>query len=649
MNISKIQKFNPSVFYPSIFIISCVTIFSLIFPELSAKFFKDIQNFITDKFGWFYVLAIAIIVVCVLVLGLSKFSSIKLGADHAKPEFSNISWFAMLFAAGMGIGLVFFGVSEPLMHFLNPPTGEPNSDFAARQAMNITFFHWGISAWSVYAIVALILSFFAYRHNLPLTLRSAFYPIIGDKIYGKLGDTIDTFATISTLFGVATSLGYGVVQVNAGLSYVFNLPSMNITLLIVLTSLATISAASGVDKGIKILSNTNIIAAVIFVLLVLFLGDTTLLLKTLVQNSGEYISTLISNTFNLYAYERVNESWLGGWTLLYWAWWLSWSPFVGLFIAKISKGRTIGEFVVGALFVPTGFTFVWMTFFGNSAISLVQGGFVELAQAVNSDISTAIFVFLTKFPMAKILSVIAIFMVVIFFVTSADSAAMVINMLCSNGSDKTPLWQKIFWGVTIGVVSCALMLGGGLASLGAMTIVAALPFTIALLFAIFGLFKALRVDIIKKQSQEISNMPLSDLSKPWQERLKAMIALPNKFHADKFLSNVVIVSLEKLRAEFEINGLEAKVKVDEKAKFARLIVGLGDEMDFVYGIKLVRRESPDYTQVLNGDDIYYRAEVYLKEGGQDYDVLGWSEATLINDVIEQYRKHMQFLHTIRGS
>ncbi|CAD7286542.1 BCCT family transporter [Campylobacter suis] len=643
MKKQNLAKLNPKVFYPSLFVVLFITAFSLVLPELATKVFKGGQNFVTEKFGWFYVLAIAIIVVATFVLGFSKFGEIKLGADHSKPAYSNISWFAMLFAAGMGIGLVFFGVGEPLMHFLNPPAGE-----GAKVAMNITFFHWGISAWAVYCIVALVLAFFSYRHNLPLTLRSAFYPLIGDKIYGRIGDMIDIFAVVATLFGVATSLGYGVMQVNGGLSHVFGLPAMNIILLIILTILATISAASGVDKGIKILSNSNILVAIVFLIFILFLGNSVGLLKAFVQNSGEYISTLISNTFNLYAYDRANDSWLGGWTLLYWAWWLSWSPFVGLFIAKISKGRSIREFIMGALFVPTGFTFMWMTFFGNSAIELVKNGNTALVDAVNSDVAIALFVFLENFPFSTFLSIIAITMVIIFFITSADSAAMIINMLCSNGSDNTPLWQKIFWGLTIGIVAASLMLGGGLASLQAMTILSALPFTIALLFAMFGLFKALRVDVLKKSSQNFSNMPISEMSKSWQERLKTIIELPNKKDAYKFINNVVEDSFSLLKAEFEKNGLKADVSKNEAGDFLKLSVGLGEELDFVYGVKLVRRNTPDYTQALDNSDIYYRAEVFLNEGGQDYDVLGWSEATIINDVIEQYRKHMQFLQTLRN-
>lgn len=644
----KKTKFNLRVFYPSLFVVLFITIFSLLAPEFATKIFKNGQNFVSEKFGWFYVLAIAIIVISVFILGFSKFGDIKLGADHTKPKFSNISWFAMLFAAGMGIGLVFFGVGEPLMHFLNPPIGEGGNSDAARNAMNITFFHWGISAWAVYSIVALILAFFCYRHNLPLTLRSAFYPLIGDKIYGTIGDIIDIFAVVATLFGVATSLGYGVLQVNSGLSYVFGVPNMNITLLVILTFLATISAASGVDKGIKFLSNSNIVVAITFMALVLFFGETTQLLKSLVQNSGEYISTLISNTFNLYAYNRANDSWLGGWTLLYWAWWLSWSPFVGLFIAKISKGRTIREFVTGALFVPTGFTFMWMTFFGNSAINLAKSGNLALINAVNNDVSIALFVFLDSFKFSYILGIVAIIMIVVFFVTSADSAAVVINMLCSNGSDNTPLWQKIFWSIAIGVVAASLMLGGGLASLQAMTILSALPFTFALMFAIYGLFKTLRVDVLKQESRNFSNMPISQMSKSWQDRLRVIIELPGKKDGYKFINSVVEPAFLQLKLEFEKNGLTANIQQNNAENFIKLVVGLGDELDFVYGVKLVKRTTPDYTQALDGDDIYYRAEVFLNEGGQDYDILGWGEATIINDAIEQYRRHMQFLHTIRG-
>lgn len=649
MTSQKLHKFNPKVFYPTVAIIALVTLFSLIFKESASDNFKALQNAISDDFGWFYVLAVAIMVLSVLVLGFSRLGDIKLGLDHTQPKYKNISWFAMLFSAGMGIGLVFFGVAEPLMHYLAPPVGEPQSKEAARLALNITLFHWGLSAWAIYALVALMLAFFAYRHGLPLSLRSAFYPLIGDRIYGFIGSSVDTFAAVSTLFGIATSLGYGVLQVNAGLSHVFgieNSQDMNLLLLILLTSLATISASTGVDKGIKILSNTNIAIAVIFLMLVLSLGDTVVLLRDFVQNSGNYISTFITNTFNLYAYNKESQSWLGGWTLLYWAWWLSWSPFVGVFIARISKGRTIREFVVGVLLVPTGFTFAWMSVFGNSAIDMLAAGYSDLAQIVSQNSALSLFAFLDHMPFSNLLSLVATAMVVVFFVTSADSAAMVINMLTSDGRDDTPLWQKLFWSVAIGVVAVVLMRGGGLASLQAMTIASAFPLSIALVVAIFGLFRALRIDAIKKEAQNFAAMPLSDTSKSWQERLESIVELPDKKDAREYLRRVVTPALNEVAAEFNRLGLSANV-IDDGSR-VRLVVGLGDESDFSYAVGLAEHSSPDYaSEIDEANEIYYRAEVFLKEGGQGYDVLGWSKSTLINDVIEQYRKHMQFLHILR--
>lgn len=645
MNREKLQKFNPTVFYPTLATILAITLFAMVFPEIASDKFKALQSGINDYFGWFYVLVVAIMVLAVLVLGFSRLGEIKLGLDHSLPKYSNISWFAMLFSAGMGIGLVFFGVAEPLMHYLAPPDADAATTQAARLAMNITFFHWGLSAWAIYALVALMLAFFAYRHGLPLSLKSAFYPLFGDRIYGFLGAMVDSFAAVSTLFGVATSLGYGVLQVNAGLSHVFNLPndaSSNLILLALLTALATISASSGVDKGIKILSNTNIAIAIIFMLLVLTLGDTVVLLRDLVQNTGNYISTFISNTFNLYAYKQENQSWLGGWTLLYWAWWLSWSPFVGVFIAKISKGRTIREFVVGVLLVPTGFTFAWLSIFGNSAIDMLANN-AALGTSVSQNSALSLFIFLDAMPLSTLLSLVAVAMVIVFFITSADSAAMVINMLTSNGSDNTPLWQKVFWSVAIGVVAVVLLRGGGLASLQAMTIATALPLSLALLAGSVGLFRALRLDALKKETQNFAAMPLSDASKSWQERLEAIVELPSKKDAAKYLKAVVVPAFGEVVQEFERLGPEASLNAQERQ--ASIAVNLGDESDFIYGVRLVGQDVPDYAN--DGEETYYRAEVFLAQGGQDYDVLGWSKSTLLNDIVEQYRKHMQFLHRIR--
>ncbi|MCI6989424.1 MAG: BCCT family transporter [Campylobacter sp.] len=643
----KIKKaFNPPVFYSSVIVLAIILAFTLFFPGF-ADYLKKIQDYLTTNFGWFYILSVTLIFFSLIYLAFSKFGDIKLGPDHSTPDYKNGSWFAMLFAAGMGIGLMFFGVGEPLMHYLNPPTGDPRTAGAAKSALNITLFHWGFNAWAVYGIVAIILAFFSYRHNLPLTLRSAFYPIIGKRIFGKFGDAIDVFAVIATLFGVTTSLGYGVLQINSGFNYIFGMPTtslMQVILIFAITVCVTLSATSGVDKGIKLLSNINIILAILIVIFIFVLGNTTSLLKSLIENTGNYLTSFLSDTFNMYAYEKQNDSWLGGWTILYWTWWLSWSPFVGLFIAKISRGRTIREFVVGVLFVPAGFTFLWMTAFGNSAIDIVNGGFERLATMVNKDVSIALFVFLENFPFTFVLSLIAVFMIILFFITSADSSAMVIDMLCSGGKDKTPIWQKVFWCAMIGILAAALLHTGGLAALQTMTIISALPLTVAILGSMHGLFKALKIDAEKRYTQSVANLPTTlGSTKTWKERLRAIIDTPDKNEAKDFIIDIVEPAFEEVASEFNRNSLLTSIQKFPATSEVRLEVDLGGETNFIYGVKLIETNSPDYAM----NDSYYRAVVYLKEGGQDYDIIGWSKLPVINDIVEQYRKHMHFLHKTR--
>ncbi|MFT5563206.1 MAG: choline/glycine/proline betaine transport protein, partial [Litorivivens sp.] len=378
MEKSKLEfQIDRQVFFPSVAVLLVLVGFSAFAPEMAGEFFQDLQNTIVTYGSWYYVTVVAIVLVMVLMLTVTRYGDIKLGPDHSVPDYSFVSWFAMLFSAGMGIGLMFFGVAEPVMHFLNPPTGEPGTSAAAAEAMKLTFFHWGIHAWAMYAIVALILAYFAYRHDLPLTLRSSLYPLIGDKIYGPWGAMIDIFAILGTVCGVATSLGLGVLQINSGLNYLFDIPvsgTVQVMLVIGTTILATISVLLGLDAGIKRLSELNIALAVLLLILVLSIGPTVYLLQAFVQNTGDYLSELVAKTFNLYAYNPTD--WIGGWTIFYWGWWLSWAPFVGLFIARISRGRTIREFVLGAMFGPTLFTLFWMTVFGNSGIDLILNKWV---------------------------------------------------------------------------------------------------------------------------------------------------------------------------------------------------------------------------------------------------------------------------------
>ncbi|PHM46063.1 choline transporter [Xenorhabdus mauleonii] len=649
---------NPPVFFFSAFLVIALVTFAGLKPELADRWFKALQQDIFLNASWFYILSVALILLSVTYLGLSRYGNIKLGPDHAEPDFSYFSWFAMLFSAGMGIGLMFFGVAEPVMHYLSPPVGTPESIEAAKQAMKLTFFHWGLHAWAIYAIVALILAFFSYRHGLPLTLRSALYPIIGDKIYGPIGHAVDIFAVIGTVFGVATSLGYGVLQVNAGLNHLFDLPingTVQVVLIVIITALATLSVVSGLDKGIRILSELNLGLAVLLLVLVVALGPTVLLLKSFVENTGGYLSEIVSKTFNLYAYEPKSSNWLGGWTLLYWGWWLSWSPFVGMFIARVSRGRTIREFVTGVLFVPSGFTLMWMTAFGNSAIDLISNkGAKGLAQVVQSDVSLALFNFLEYFPFPTVLSFIAMAMVVMFFVTSADSGAMVVDTLASGGAKHTPVWQRIFWAGLMGVVAIALLMAGGLSALQTVTIASALPFSVILLISIYGLLKALRVDAYKKDSQQMTTIapPASRNPIPWQRRLRNIVYYPKRSQVKRFMSEIIQQAMGLVAEELEKQNKSVVIndEMDDRIHFE---VDFGDNLNFVYEVRLRSYIQPAFAIAgLESDEKseeqkYYRAEVYLKEGGQDYDLMGWTQEQIIHDILDQYEKHIHFLHLVR--
>ena len=641
------------VFVPSATILLILVGFSAMAPESAGGLFQTIQSTIITYASWYYVLVVAVILVTVTAVTFSRFGDIKLGPDHSEPDYSFLSWFAMLFSAGMGIGLMFFGVAEPVMHFLNPPLGDGGTPAAAAQAMELTFFHWGIHAWSMYAIVALILAYFAYRHDLPLTLRSSLYPLIGDRIYGPIGALIDIFAVLGTVCGVATSLGLGVLQINSGLAYLFDVPvssTVQIILVVVTTILATISVVLGLDVGIKRLSELNIFLAIALLLGVLLIGPTVYLLQAFVQNTGSYLSELVTKTFNLYTYNPTD--WIGGWTIFYWGWWLSWAPFVGLFIARISRGRTIREFVLGAMLGPTLFTLFWMTVFGNSGIDLILNqGVTSLGAAVQADSSVALFKFFENFPMSEVLSFIAVIMVMVFFVTSADSGALVVNMLCAYGEDDTPAIQRSIWTVFIGLIAIVLLLAGGLGSLQTAAIASALPFSVALLFAMWGFWKALSQDIKKRDALMMQSNQSFDVS--WQDRLGNLLQYPTVTGVEDFQNVIVLPALKSFAAELKQQGLTAKVSTVDSNGEARIEVKHGDEVDFIYSVITGEIVLPNEALVGDGNDVpseaqtYYRAEVHLREGGQDYDVMGWTRDQLIEDVLSQYERHLHFLHLVR--
>ncbi|MCU5785785.1 choline BCCT transporter BetT [Alloalcanivorax marinus] len=659
---------NPPVFFSSVAIIAALVLFSVILPKTAETFFTDIKDWIISEAGWFYILTVAILISLVFFLAISRYGDIKLGKDHSEPDYSYTSWFAMLFSAGMGIGLMFFGVAEPVLHFSDPPLADPGTIAAAKEAMRATFFHWGLHAWSIYAIVGLILAYFSFRHNLPLTLRSALYPLIGKKIYGPMGHAVDVFAVVGTVFGVATSLGFGVEQVNAGLTYLFGIPKnewVQTGLIIGITGLATISVVTGLDGGIRRLSELNLGLAFLLLLFVLALGPTVFLLKAYVQNLGAYLSELVNMTFNLYTYQPKAENgpqeWMGGWTLFYWGWWISWSPFVGMFIARVSRGRTIREFALGVMLVPAGFTLFWMTVFGDTAIQMIlDGTYPELAAQVDNDKAVALFHFLEQFPWSGFISGVATLMVVVFFVTSSDSGSMVVDMLASGGHDDTPLWQRIFWASSEGIVAIALMLAGGLGALQAATIASALPFALVLLLACFGLLRSLRIEGIRRLSFQTNlgtapatiHVGHTPVTGGWKTRLRGMVSFPNRARVLQFVREVATPALNAVADELRGHGLEVEVR--ESDDRATLVVSHAQETDFIYGVRVRGYARPsitmrqlDHSKRHADTDQYFRADVFLREGGQDYDLMGFTREQVISDVLDQYEKHMHFLHMLR--
>jgi choline/glycine/proline betaine transport protein len=445
-----------------------------------------------------------------IYLAFSKFGQLRIGGQSAKPEFKTISWFAMLFSAGMGIGLLFWSISEPIYHFLSPPMAEGGTAEAAKEAMQFTFLHWGFHAWAVYALVGLSLAYFTYSRGLPLTIRSIFYPFLGDKIYGKIGDAIDIFAVLATVFGLATSLGMGVQQIAAGLNHLFDIDSgvqTQIILIAGITFIATISVVLGVDKGVRILSEWNMRTAVLFLLVVVLLGPTIFIFKSFVQNTGNYLSHFLEAATWTESYTGSN--WQNTWTIFYWGWWIAWSPFVGMFIARISKGRTVREFILGVLIVPSLVTFFWISAFGSTAIHRAILGNDTIVYAVNDNVATALFVFLEDYPFAFILNIIAVILIAGFFITSSDSGSLVVDNLTSGGKIDAPVGQRIFWASAEGGVAAVLLLGGGLQALQTATIVTGLPFAVILIIMCFALFRGLDEDLRKlkkrKSQKELEN------------------------------------------------------------------------------------------------------------------------------------------------
>ncbi len=495
-------RVSKPVFITSALLIVGFIIFGAFFTETAGTLFSFLQKFITDKFGWMFIILVNVALIFCIYLAASRYGDIRLGQQTEKPQYSLFSWIGMLFSAGIGIGLVYWGTAEPLYHFMAPPLGEAETVEAAKQAMSISFLHWGLHAWAIYTIVALSLAYFHFRRGLPLSIRSTLYPILGKKIYGGWGHTVDILAVFGTMFGVVTSLGLGVMQINSGLEGLFGIPNtLTVQFIIIafVTALACGSLMLGLDKGIKRLSDINMGFTGVLLAFMVILGPTLFIFDSFIENIGNYLIALVP--LSTWGESYSNTDWQSGWTIFYWAWWVSWAPFVGVFIARISRGRTIREFVLGVLLIPMLILFFWFTTFGGAALhmellasidpSLVSPGLVE---AVQADTGSAIFKLVEYYPFTKPITLLIVVMIVLWFVTSSDSASFVIDMLTAGGDTNPPKIQRLFWAIMEGGIAAILLAAGGLGALQAAAIVAGLPFALVIFVMMYALLRGLSRD-----------------------------------------------------------------------------------------------------------------------------------------------------------
>ena len=638
------------VFIPAMIVAVLLVLGTLANPPQAQALFSHWLTVMTRDFGWFYMLAVAAFLVFVVGLCLSPFGSIRLGPDHAEPQYGFFSWFAMLFVAGYGVALMFFGVAEPVLHYASPPSAEPQTVAAAKEAMQIAYFHWGFHIWGIYALAGLVLAYFAYRHGLPLTMRSALYPLIGERIHGPIGHTVDVVAILGTLFGVATTLGLSAQQINTGIHHLWpDIPvntTVQIVVIIVVSFLALLSVVSGLDKGIRFLSMFNVALASALLLFVFAAGPTLFILETFLQNTGSYLNSIVERTFNLQAYQ--SSDWIGNWTLFIFGWTIAWAPFVGLFIARISRGRTIREFTLGVLLAPTLVTFFWFAVFGDTALYMIMHeGYTQLISTVQGNTAIALFGLLELLPWSTLASTLSVILITLFFITSSDSGSLVVDSLASGGCP-TPRLQRAAWATLQGVIGAVLLMAGGLKALQSLTLVMALPFAIIMIIAAVGMFRALRIENLREQSLRW-RIPQPSKRVPWEQRLEGVMAFPDEQQVRQFIQEVATPALQQLAGRLDKEHWSAKIETGDQPSRVCLTVKYGDEMDFMYEIRAISCTRLAGSRSQNTGSDYQRAEVFLKRGGLGYDLYGFRHEDIIQDALDQLEKYFHFRHIAPGT
>jgi len=643
------------VFLPSVIVITAVAVWAIVVPKQAESVIGSVVGQVTTGFGWFYVLLATVILGFVLYLGISRYGQIRLGPDHSRPEFSTFAWASMLFAAGIGTDVMFFSVVEPVTQYVAPPTGTPESVTAAREATVWTLFHYGITGWAMYALMGLALAYFAYRRHLPLAVHSALHPIFGDRINGPLGHAVDTAAVLGTVFGIATSLGIGVVFLNIGLNVLFGVGiglGVQISLAALAVTMAAISATTGVDKGIRILSQLNVLLALALAGWVLLTGKTTFLLNAIVMNVGDFARTFPAKTMETFAFVD-NDEWMSLWTLFFWAWWIAWASFVGMFLARISRGRTIRQFVAGTMIIPFSYIVMWISIFGNAAIDRVRGGDTEFAELAQDYDGPGFYSLLQDYPASGVVITVAVVVGLLFYVTSADSGALVMGNLSSrlrSVQDDAAPWMRIVWAAVTGLLTIAVLAVGGIYTLQYATIIFAVPFAIVLILVMWGLMKALRVEGHRVDSGDhhlptmLSARSGREAREAWRERVARAVNFVDADDARAHLRSVVGPALAGVTEELVSRDVDAETSAGDG--YVELRTSDADH-PFVYRVQLAEHPVPAYGGRMVGDrDRYARLEVHLLGGGQDYDVMGLTENQVIHDCLDQYEQHLEFLRLV---
>ena len=653
-------RVNWRVFIVASLIILAFSVWAMVTPVSAQSTMKTTVDWIAENLGWFYVVTVTVVIGFVLWVALSKEGGVRLGPDHSRPQYNLFTWVAMLFAAGVGIDMLFYSVTGPITQYLHPVNAAPESAAATQDAVVWTMFHYGIAGWSMYSLLGMAMGYFAYRWGMPLSIRAVLYPLLGKRVRGATGDVIDIFALVGTVFGVATSMGIGVVLLNVGFSMLFGLPeglALQIALVIVAVVMTVAACTSGVDKGIRLVSELNLWSCAAMMLYILLTGKTAFLLNAMVENIGRFVFSLPERTLSTFAYVSDGSEWMGSWTLFFWAFWLAWGPFVGLFLARISRGRTLREFVIAAITAPVLCDFIIVSIFGNSALSEVFSGNDGFAQLAIDSPEEGWYSLLEMFPGATFLIGLATLSGLLFYLTSANSGAMVMSNFSStipNPEEDGAKWLRIFWALVTAVLTIAMLVAGGVTTMEYATLIFALPVTIIAYLVMASFSKVLRMERAEREGRTRKRRTAAAHGgrapeKTWRQRLATLRSYPSQKSVSRFVAEVIEPSLTAVAEEFRALGYSVDLtqEFDEGTGINEntLVVDMGDQRNFQYQVAAVEANVPAFgaRSAPRGDDVYYRIEVFTQTGSEGYDLMGLSSQQIIDDVLDRYENHLSFL------